>query len=53
LQAGDDTQVNKLNFTRKIEEEKSGKNLESHSKTLLQYLSTEIFFPSLLSVRFK
>ena len=43
LQTSGDTQINKLNFTREIEEENLEKKLESHSKTLLQYLSTEIF----------
>jgi hypothetical protein len=43
LQASGDTQINKLNFTREIEQESLEKKLESHSITLLQYLSTDIF----------
>jgi hypothetical protein len=43
LQTSGATQINKLNFTREIEEENLEKKLESHSKTLLQHLSTEIF----------
>lgn len=43
MQTSGDTQINKLNFTRENEEENMEKKLESHSKTLLQYLSTEIF----------
>jgi len=50
LQTDNETQIKKLNFTREIEKESLEKNLESHTKTLLQYLSTEDFFPSLLLV---
>jgi translation initiation factor IF-3 len=49
LQTSGDTQVDKLNFTREIEQENLEKKLESHSVTLLKYLSTEIFFQLVVS----